>query len=252
MPQFSLTVGREDLRRYISVLLDLVFPPHCVVCGAMGSWLCVRCIQNIAVLEPPWCPHCGRSVSSAGLCRVCQNASSHLVGMRSVSAHVAPLREAVHALKYNGMRVLAEPLGEILADYWRLAVLPSSIVVPVPLHEARLRQRGYNQSFLLAQSFAARVSLPVDSRALVRRRNTRCQVELSSAERRVNVAGAFWCRSGALAGERVLLIDDVLTTGATLEACASALLDAGAKEVWALTLTRAVDGHPIAPDRDGA
>lgn len=171
--------------------------------------------------------------------------------MRSVSAHVAPLREAIHALKYNGMRVLAEPLGEILADYWRLAVLPSSIVVPVPLHEARLRQRGYNQSLLLAKSFAARVGLPVESRALIRQRNTRCQVELSPAERRINVEGAFRCHPGALVGECVLLIDDVLTTGATLEACASALLDAGTKEVWALTLTRAADGHPVASNRDG-
>jgi len=189
-------------------------------------------------------------MDSTGLCYVCQNASSHLAGMRSVSAHVAPLREAIHALKYNGMRVLAEPLGEILADYWRLAVFPPSVIVPVPLHEARLRQRGYNQSLLLARSLAARVSLPVESHALVRQRNTRCQVELSPAERRTNVEGAFRCHPGTLAGERVLLIDDVLTTGATLEACASALLEAGTKEVWALTLTRAVDGHPAVSDRD--
>ncbi len=160
--------------------------------------------------------------------------------MRSVSTHTSPLREVIHALKFEGVRVLAGPLGELLADYWLPLRIGVDVVVPVPLHSARVRQRGYNQSALLASIFGAHTELPLEPQLLVRERATRPQLGLSRSERRLNVRDAFRCPSSDLSAMRVLLIDDVLTTGATLEAAASALRACGAAEVWALTVARAM------------
>lgn len=117
--------------------------------------------------------------------------------------------------------------------------MPMDIIVPVPLHTTRLRERGYNQAALLAREMARQVGLAVDERTLLRQRSTAPQVELDIEQRKENVHGAFRCSSDALAGRRVLLIDDVCTTGATLEACAVAVQEGGADCVWALTLARA-------------
>ena len=248
-------VGEKQIgvaRRLVSAFLDLLYPPHCVICGQMGAWLCVTCIEKIPWLEPPLCQRRGRPISKPGLCPHCQDNSSYLTGLRSVSAHMRPLRRAIHALKYEGTRVLAEPLGDILAECWRRESIPAEVIVPVPLHRARLRQRGYNQSQLLAEALSKSAALPIDTSALVRGRNTLSQVGLSHRERWENVWGAFECASTSFCGSSVLLIDDVCTTGATLEACAAALLEAGADRVWALTLTRALAASGINSDATNA
>ncbi|MCX7680368.1 MAG: ComF family protein [Anaerolineae bacterium] len=149
------------------------------------------------------------------------------------------VREAIHHLKYRGCAELAEPLGRVMADYLKEHLMPADVVVPVPLHITRLRERGYNQAALLAHAMARYSSLAVEERALIRERATASQVGLSAEERRLNVKGAFRCIGTGVGGKRVLLIDDVCTTGATLEACAVALYEAGARSVQALTLARA-------------
>lgn len=228
------------VRRAWEGLLDLVYPPHCVACGRMGAWLCPSCLDAYPAFRPPWCARCGRPLPGGGFCRACRVASSPLRGTRSAGPHVAPLREAVHALKYEGVRVLAGPLAEMMAVAWSLVPPPADVVVPVPLHPTRVRQRGYNQATLLARALAPRIGLPLHEGWLARERNTRSQVGLTRAERWSNVDGAFRCAAGVdLAGRRVLLVDDVFTSGATLRAAAGALRAAGAGDVWALTLTRA-------------
>ena len=230
----------EVVRRAWAGLLDLVYPPHCVACGRLGAWLCATCLEAYPAFRPPWCARCGRPLTHGGLCRACRGAASPLGGARSVGPHVTPLREAVHALKYAGVRVLAEPLAEMMAATWALSPLPVTAMVPVPLHPRRVRQRGYNQAALLARALAPCLGLPLHEEWLLRERDTRSQVGLTRAERWANVDGAFRCPdSGALAGQRVLLVDDVLTSGATLRAGATVLRAAGAREIWALTLTRA-------------
>lgn len=222
----------------MSAFVDLLYPPRCVACGQWGEWLCSQCIHGIPTILAPICRRCGKPVGGPGLCPDCEQYTSYLVGMRSVAPHVAPLRQAIHALKYEGVRVLSGPLGDVLASYWQRISLPVHVIAPVPLHTARLRQRGYNQSLLLARALGERIGLPVEEKALVRERNTPSQIGLSREARWENVWGAFRCRSNDLRGANVLLIDDVLTTGATLEASAAALLEAGVGNVWSLTLAR--------------
>jgi competence protein ComFC len=125
-----------------------------------------------------------------------------------------------------------------LADYWHAAQLTADWLIPVPLHPSRERDRGYNQSELLARQLARRVNVPVSSQGLRRTRATAVQMTLNAAERRQNVAGAFECVAACVRGARVVIIDDVGTTGATLDACAQAVLQAGAVSVMGLTLAR--------------
>lgn len=160
-------------------------------------------------------------------------------GIRSAVLFDGVLREAVHRLKYASARNLADPLAEMMAQFWYQTPLPADVLMPVPLHPHRERERGYNQSMLLAQALGRRIGLAVLPNALVRCRNTVSQTTLNARERRANVAEAFECVSEAVRGKRVLLIDDVCTTGATLEACSVALRQGGALSVWALTLARA-------------
>lgn len=231
------------LYRYASQLADLFFPPHCVVCGRLGAWLCRACIQSVSFLRLSACPVCGRpGVESEDHCPTCAGENPALSGMHSVSYYQPPLREAIHALKYGGVRAVAAPLGVLLAECWRRQPFAAHLIVPVPLHKARQRQRGYNQSLLLARELAGHIGLPLQEGMLLRTRNTRSQTTLTRQERQVNVRGAFHCPDRTLTGAHILLVDDVYTTGATLEACATALLEAGVGRVYALTLTRAGPG----------
>jgi len=170
------------------------------------------------------------------ICGLCRRSPPTLDGIRSVAHHEGVLRDIIHRFKYRNLRALAEPLGELLASYVLEHPLPADVLVPVPLHPARLADRGYNQSALLARELGRRLDLPVVENSLLRVRHTRQQVGLNAEERRRNVTGAFACCDDRLAGRRVLLIDDVYTTGATLNACGEALMAAGVASAWGLTL----------------
>jgi ComF family protein len=150
------------------------------------------------------------------------------------------MRKAVHALKYEGQTGLARPLAAMMATkYGEGGLFSVDAMIPVPLHPRRLRERGYNQATLIARELARTLSLPILEDVLVRSRATKTQTQLSAAERRVNVVGAFTAEPIQVAGRALLLVDDVCTTGSTLDACADALRRAGASHVYALTLTRA-------------
>jgi len=149
-----------------------------------------------------------------------------------------PLRHAIHALKYRRLASMADPLGDALAAFWATADLPADLVVPVPLHAARQRERGYNQAELLARRVGRAAGVTMRAHALKRTRETAVQMSLNAADRRANVSGAFFCEDSAVRGMAVLVIDDVCTTGSTLDACARALLEAGASVVRGLTLAR--------------
>jgi ComF family protein len=220
-------------------LLDLLFPPRCVGCRETGVLLCARCRDGFELVEPPFCPRCGRPMTSGRLCPLCQRHPLQIDGIRSVAYFDGTLREAIHGFKYHNLQDLAIPLGRLMGDYWEKNSLPAEVIVPVPLHPGRLRERGYNQAALLARELGKSIGLPVWENDLVRVRATRPQVKLNAQERRENVNDAFRCSNAGLKDKRVLLIDDVCTTGATLEACGIALRQVGARSVWAFTLARA-------------
>ncbi|MBN1658080.1 MAG: ComF family protein [Anaerolineae bacterium] len=173
--------------------------------------------------------------------------TSPLGGLVACAFHSGPIREAIHQLKYEDLQRLAVPLGKWMAERWSQlapAGWAADVVVPVPLHPRRERQRGYNQSALLARELAAGLGLPVVADVLVRARATRPQVGLQAREREVNVRDAFACTANTLAGQRVLLVDDVCTTGSTLTAACHALCAAGVPSVWAYCLARARTPDP--------
>ena len=236
-------------------LLDLLYPIFCVGCRQPGTLYCPACREAVRRLAPPLCPLCGRPQETSCICSRCastlsrQNRRPPLDGIRSVAYLEGSLRDAIYGLKYHYIRELAQPLGDLLVDYYRSTPLPADTIVPVPLHRRRQRERGYNQSALLARRLGAVTGIPVRSDLLRRHRYTRSQTRLNAQQRALNVQGAF---SGvkqhdmerAINGKKVLLIDDVATTGATLQACALALRAQGASSVWALTVARAT------PDQD--
>ncbi|MBI4302201.1 MAG: ComF family protein [Chloroflexi bacterium] len=218
--------------------LDLLFPPRCVSCGQEGALICSTCIASFIPIRPPLCSHCGLPHPEGGRCPVCAEKLGPLDGLRSLFTFEGVMRQAIHSFKYQNLKGLAPTLGQLLFNYWKANPLPAQVVVPVPLHQHRLRYRGYNQSALLAQELGQLTSLPVVDKALLRTTNTPPQAQATTAaQRRSNIKEAFLCQKG-LEGKAVLLIDDVCTTGATLEACALALKEAGATSVWGLTLAR--------------
>lgn len=190
---------------------------------------------------PPLCPKCGRPQSSGILCSSCVNWQAEIGGIRSPFRFDGIMRQAIHQLKYQNLRALAAPLAQLLGEYLRAYPLSGEVLVPVPLHQKRLKERGYNQSHLLAKELSKLVNLPVVDGCLLRERYTPPQARTSSVEeRRNNVADAFVCRDQSLRGKQVLLIDDVATSGATLDACAVVLKAAGASSVWGLVLAREI------------
>ena len=190
---------------------------------------------------PPLCPKCGRPQSSAMLCPGCLSWQVEIDGIRSPFRFDGVIRQAIHELKYRNLRALAGLLAQLLSNYLVSNPVPGEVLVPVPLHHKRLRERGYNQSRLLAQELGKLANLPVVDDCLVRQRHAPPQARTSTVdERRSNVADAFSCRDRRLEGKQVLLIDDVSTSGATLDACARGLKEAGATTVWGLVLAREI------------
>ncbi len=227
-----------QLRTAGRALLDLIYPPRCAGCGRVGDLLCEICLAQFEPIRPPVCQHCGRPIPHEGLCRTCQHTPSPLDGIAAAAVFAPPLRDVIHTFKYNNGRGLATPLAQQMAVAWQQGELSADLIAPVPLHAARLAERGYNQSALLARALGPAVGVPVAETLLARQRATLPQVTLGAEARRQNVSGAFVCR-GDVAGRRIVLVDDVCTTGATLEACAAALKASGAGNVWAFTLARA-------------
>lgn len=234
-------VLQTPLRAVGSKLIDLLFPPTCVGCGREGAFLCPACVAGVHRLPPPLCPACGRPLIREEWCPSCRRWKLDIDGIRSPFALQGVLRQAIHRFKYGGFKALSAPLAELLAQSLDSRPLPAEVLSPVPLHPRRLRDRGYNQSGLLARELGRLTGLPVEEQTLFRHRNSPAQARTPDAEeRRRNVSDAFGCRGHALRGKRVLLIDDVCTTGATLNACSSALKTAGAASVWGLALAREI------------
>jgi ComF family protein len=238
--------AQQGLAGVWHALLDWLFPIHCVGCHAPGVAICPTCAAGIRYPTRALCASCGQPAVLARpgeICRRCLAKLSALDGDYAAAFAVGVLRQAIHQFKYGGQTHLAGPLAEILLTWWREFAFPVDLVIPVPLHPLRERERGYNQALLLSRRFCAGTGLPHSEHSLQRHRPTRPQVGLNASQRRENVAGAFTCVEPALvAGRRILLMDDVTTTGATLCAAAEALRQAGAGAVFSFTIARPMPG----------
>jgi ComF family protein len=239
----------SPVKQFFVALLDLLLPPLCHVChsfipNAGKLHICPACRENLPLVTSPLCTLCGIPFSGAGGDHRCGTCLSHPPHFDSAGArflYEGPLRDLIHSFKYNRLVHLRRPLA-LLALEGISAFGPDwepHVIVPVPLHRSRLRQRGFNQAILLGRVLSRRLSLPLLPDALVRTRRTEPQIELSAAERRLNVKGAFSVsKPGLIAGKRVLLLDDVMTTGSTMDECARELKKAGAIAVFAVTIAR--------------
>ena len=240
-------------------LLELLLPPVCVACerlkdaGDAGP-VCGRCWARVRYLPRPWCPRCGHPSADGRRCRWCDQLPAWVRAARSVCWYPGgSARSVVHALKYGGWRDVAAALGERMArlDWPADVIAERSAVVAVPLAAARERERGFNQSGLIARALAARWGVPDWSDVLRRVRRTATQTRLTPEARRRNVSGAFRAAPGAasrLRGAHVVLVDDVMTTGATAVACATELFETGARIVSVVTFGRAPALGDRAPD----
>ena len=217
--------------------LDLLFPIQCAGCGRESKIICEACLPELTKLKLPYCQLCA-SPNTLSPCSWCSENPLSIDLIRAPFLMEGAIRNAVFSLKYRGLRAAAPELGRLLAQYRGDHAVPGEIIVPVPLHHRRLHTRGYNQSVLLAHELSKVTALPQANNLLTRVNDAPPQVEAANrSQRRTNVAGSFRA-SDDVAGLKVLLIDDVVTTGSTMSACAAALKAAGAVSVWGLALAR--------------
>ena len=225
-------------RALLDFILNLLFPVTCVVCRTPvheRQWraACPECWSSLVRLEPPFCTKCGEPAPAIeGLCGSCRS-NEHLFDFaRSALLFTHSLREIIHHLKYADRVSLAEPLGKILKECFERERFTGKLVVPVPLYRARERERGFNQAELIA----AGLHLPMNTRLVQRRKNTPSQTGLSRNQRKRNLAGAFEMREHITG--TVIVVDDVYTTGSTMNEIARTLKRSGAERVEVLTVAR--------------
>ncbi len=253
---------RKFGRDFLSNGVTLLYPKACAICNHNASdHFCSDCWNKIEFLKPPLCPKCGRpfasdislSYSPDHLCSECRDTKTYFDRAAAVGPYEGTLAEAIHLFKYKHKKGLGRTLGRIMIDYIisspsfspvsldSLSLLQALIVLPVPLHPGRLREREFNQSLLLAKEISKEFKIPVLMDNLRRIRWTRPQIELKGEERLINVKGAFALKNPeTIEGKSILLIDDVYTTGATIRECSKVLKKAGAEKVYVFTLARVV------------
>lgn len=231
----------DSIRTTADGLLDLIYPSKCLGCQTFNPlYLCESCRDKIERVPWPYCPRCGHKIFGRR-CRNCWGRIRSFTTARAAGEYDGVMRQAIHEFKYGGSRMLADPLAQELHRYltvsadfpWRRA----DCIIPVPIHPARQRVRGYNQSELLAERLGEMIALPMVRDAVIRKRPTRPQVELSGEERRDNVRAAFRVVDPpAVKKKIVLLVDDVATTCSTIHECSLALLSAGAFKIYTVCL----------------
>jgi ComF family protein len=223
---------------FARTLANLLFPARCLGCNSLGSFFCPRCRAGVVPLSDPVCPTCGTAVDPGE--PICRCRRPALLYVRAAGEYAGPLRTAIHRFKYGGQRAAANSLASLLDPAFQHFHELCPLIVPIPLHPRRERQRGYNQSLLLARAVAGIHSFALQEHALVRVKATTPQVGLSAAARSLNLSNAFVATASLCEGKDVVVVDDVCTTGATLQAAARALRSSGARRVWAVVLARAV------------
>ncbi len=232
-------------------LADVVFPPRCIACSAFlmedGVSFCPDCFEGIKFNRSPLCSRCGIPFDEAGkedhICGECLSSAPAFSVARAVGRYETVLMDVIHKFKYGGKTSVGQKLGKLMAEfvYPAFNIMDYSLIIPVPLHPRRLRQRGFNQAVILAGEISRHFSMSLDFLSLKRVVFTESQASLGKEKRASNVKAAFAVAdAGKVMGQKIILVDDVITTGSTVNECARALLKNKAEEVAVLTLARAV------------
>lgn len=225
-------------------MIDLLFPPVCGGCDKPGSRWCSDCQKRVTVLNGVLCEVCGLPQSQPGVCGVCLVEKPYFRALRAWAVFSDPLKPALHKLKYRRDISMGDSFAFQMVPFVRDLNWPVEMVVPIPLGRQRFKERGYNQVGMIAKPLALALGMRYAPNELMRRKETRSQVGLTKIERRANVKDAFQAGAG-VSGKSILIMDDVSTTGSTLSAGAEALYSAGARDVYALTVARALPQHGL-------
>ena len=240
------------MNQLLSAIVDLIFPPCCPICKRRGESfhpprLCPQCQGEVKLIVSPLCTICGLPFTAGEgedhLCGDCLTERRYFTTARAVGIYQGTLQKAIPMFKYRMNTPLIKTLGDILITNCERLLNPFAydLLIPVPLHRSRLRERGFNQALILVREVENKIHLPLDYLNLQRIRDTQPQTSLKEKERKKNVRGAFGLREEQkVKGKTILLVDDVYTTGATVNECSRVLKKAGAKRVDVLTLARAV------------
>ncbi len=235
----------DFFKKTVNFLKDVLFPKHCLECGQEGEWICQKCLKILRLVVKPqfFCPRCYKDNFSGRTCPDCQPQSPLDRAVAAVQYEERLVSQLVKLLKYNYVEEVGAIFGRLIEDFGRQnptflsAPAEEYLIVPVPLHRRRYVWRGFNQAEILARYWSDALKIELDSRLLARQRHTRTQVGLTGEQRRKNLVGAFAVKKPLLKA-KIILVDDVFTTGSTLQECARVLKSAGAQEVWGLTLAR--------------
>lgn len=229
----------EKYREALSVL----YPRHCPVCDEIvdqtNEKICLSCMRQLKIMTPPWCVKCGKKINEGEeLCKDCMEKTHIFIRGRALYEY-GSAAETVYRFKYGGRREYADYFGEQMGDFlgeYILSRKPDALV-PIPLHKKRMIVRGYNQAELLAKAIGRQLGIPVITDYLIRVKNTIPQKKLNPAERQNNLKKAFNITKNDVKLKSIILVDDIYTTGATMDEAASVLLHAGAEKVYYVTLT---------------
>lgn len=229
------------MRTKISKILDYLYPPRCPVCDRIcGDGICDPCRKKLIYIKEDFCLKCGKPLSDSRqeYCMDCRKRKHFFQQGRSLFSYQGAVRKSLYRLKYANKREYADCFGEEIAEHLGRWIRQKKIskIVPVPLHPVRKRQRGYNQAALLARSISRNMGIPVDEHLLYRVKRTAPQKKLSGQARRANLRDAFVAVKNIRPGERILLVDDIYTTGSTADAAAECLMKAGKCQVYVITV----------------
>ncbi|MCR5687563.1 MAG: ComF family protein [Lachnospiraceae bacterium] len=231
-----------DINRVLKTVADVVYPRICPVCNGIvsrfGADICPECVRKLTPVEAPSCGKCGKPVDAGGLCEDCGRIAH--VYDRGCAALVYDeyISKSIYRFKYNGKREFSAFYGRIMAERCGDAIRSwkPDAIVPVPVHKSKLQKRGYNQAELIARELSGRLKIPVDTALVERRAATKVQKELGAGARQKNLKGAFKVTQNAVKLKTVLIVDDIYTTGATVDAVAGCLKGAGVGRVYYASL----------------
>jgi ComF family protein len=232
------------MRLFIDAFLSLIFPPRCEVCTELQMpVICDNCLTRFKVIIPPYCDICAKPLdplaTGGNICADCKSEQPAFQHCRCAGYYHSELRHAIHLMKYEGIRAIAPELARFTANNIDITNLSIDLILPVPLHPERLRMRGFNQAGLIADELGKLFNINVEHTILNRVVNTTPQMKLPAKERKQNIRGAFQAEN-SIHGKNICIIDDVFTTGSTLNECAVTAMKAGAKSVSVITVARAV------------